>query len=126
MVRRIRLTVNEKRIQGSIDDRIFAVKNFKEISFVAIMISTIALPAVAFDRITTEALKGCHNYIWLKVPEFRDLPNAAVSVFPGIMEKTSVTVFWNVMWNDPNVRAAGNCVYANGKVIGFEDYTKIK
>lgn len=102
------------------------MKNFGPISCFAIIISIIPLPALAFDRITTEALKGCHDYIWFEIPEFKKLPNAAVSVFPGIMDKTSVTVFWNVMWNDPNVRAAGNCVYAKGKIIGFEDYTKIE
>lgn len=82
--------------------------------------------AQAFDRTTTDALLACHDYIWVEVPEFTDLPNAAVSVFPGIMGENSTTVFWNVMWDDPIVRAAGNCTVINGMVEGFEDYTKME
>ncbi|MDO6485130.1 hypothetical protein [Shimia thalassica] len=83
-------------------------------------------PAHAFDRATTNALKACHDYIWMEVPEFNKLPNAAVSVFPGVVNDNSITVFWNVMWDDPIVRAAGNCTSMNGVVEGFEDYTKIE
>lgn len=80
--------------------------------------------AQSFDRETVNALKACHDYVWSEVPEFKDLPNAAVSVFPGIIDGESITVFWNVMWDDPTVRAAGNCTSISGKVEGFEDYTK--
>jgi hypothetical protein len=83
-------------------------------------------PAHAFDRVTTEALKACHDYIWMEVTDFKELPNAAVSVFPGIIDEKSVTVFWNVMWDDPIVRAAGNCTVINSVVEGFEDYTKME
>ena len=62
----------------------------------------------------------------MEVPEFSELPNAAVSVFPGIFDENSITVFWNVMWDDPIVRAAGNCTVINSVVEGFEDYTKME
>lgn len=88
--------------------------------------SLVASPVAAqsFDRETVNALKACHDYVWFEIPDFKDLPNAAVSVFPGIMGEGSITVFWNVMWDDPIVRAAGNCTTIGGAVEGFEDYTK--
>lgn len=81
-----------------------------------------ALPVQAFDQLTTEALSLCHNYLW-EVPEYEALPNAAISVFPGILEDTVTIVFWNVYWDDPSVRAAGNCTIIEGSLEGFEDYT---
>jgi hypothetical protein len=86
---------------------------------------TSPLSAQSFDQETVNALKVCHDYVWFEVPDFKDLPNAAVSVYPGIVGDGSITVFWNVMWDDPTVRAAGNCTSINGKVEGFEDYTKL-
>ena len=94
----------------------------------ALMLSaflTFPLAAQSFDRETVNALKACHDYVWFQVPDFKDLPNAAVSVFPGITDESAITVFWNVMWDDPIVRAAGNCTTIGGKIEGFEDYTKI-
>lgn len=79
--------------------------------------------AHAFDRVTVNALKACHDYVW-DVPEFKDLPNAAISVYPGSMDDDRRVINWNVNWDDPNVRAAGNCTYIGGEVAGFEDYTK--
>jgi hypothetical protein len=102
------------------------MKSIKLVLSSAILIGTTAISASAFDRITTNALKACHDYIWSDIPEFNSLPNAAISVFPGLLDDTSVTVFWNVMWDEPTVRSAGNCVYAGDKIIGFEDYTKME
>ncbi len=82
-----------------------------------------ATSTMAFDRETTDGLKACHDYVW-SVPEFSDLPNAAISVFPGWLDDKTVVAFWNVYWDDPTVRAAGNCTVINGIVEGFEDYTK--
>ncbi len=79
--------------------------------------------AGAFDRITTDALRMCHDYIW-DTPEFKDLPNAAISVFPGSLDGNTIVVNWNVNWDQPTVRAAGNCTVINGTLEGFEDYTK--
>ncbi|MXU65058.1 hypothetical protein [Oceanomicrobium pacificus] len=84
---------------------------------------TLAAPALAFDRETTNALKLCHDYLW-DVPEFNGLPNAAISVFPASRDGNTVIVNWNVNWTDPDVRAAGNCTVIGGSVEGFEDYTK--
>lgn len=82
-----------------------------------------ATSAQAFDRQTTNALKACHDYVW-EVPEFKDLPNAAVSVFPGSENGNAIVVNWNVNWDQPTVRAAGNCTVIGGSVEGFEDYAK--
>ncbi len=75
----------------------------------------------AFDRQTTVALELCHSYLW-EVPEFADLPNAAISVFPGLFDDNTITVFWNVYWDDPMTRVAGNCTIVNGALEGFENY----
>ena len=91
------------------------------VAALGVALVAMAHPAFAFDRETVNALKACHDYVW-EVPEFVDLPNAAVSVWPGEMAETSTTVFWNVTWDDPAVKAAGICSYANGEVIGYEQY----
>ena len=77
----------------------------------------------AFDRATVHALKACHNYLW-DIPEFKDLPNAAISVFPGSVNKNEYVINWNVNWDKPNVAAGGNCQVVKGEVIGFEHYGK--
>ncbi|MCT8160033.1 hypothetical protein [Pseudoruegeria sp. SHC-113] len=79
--------------------------------------------AQAFDRQTTNALKTCHDYLW-QVPEFADLPNAAISVFPASENGDTIVVNWNVNWDQPTIQAAGNCTVIGGNVEGFEDYTK--
>lgn len=84
-----------------------------------------ATGAHAFDRQTTDALKLCHDYIW-DVPEFKDLPNAAISVFPHSENDDTIIVNWNVNWDQPTLRAAGNCTVIEGIVEGFEDYTKMQ
>ncbi len=43
-------------------------------------------PAFAFDRATINAIKACHDYVWFEVPVFKDLPNAAISAFPGSLD----------------------------------------
>ncbi|GGX67218.1 hypothetical protein GCM10007385_40380 [Tateyamaria omphalii] len=84
-------------------------------------VSFLTVPAHAFDRKTTEALRLCHDYLW-EVPEYADLPNAAISVFPGVFDDQSITVFWNIYWDAPTTRSAGNCTIINGTLEGFEDY----
>ncbi len=79
--------------------------------------------ACAFDRQTTNALKTCNHYIW-EVPEFKDLPNAAISVFPSSEDGDTIVVNWNVNCDQPTVRATGNGPVIGGNVEGFEDYTK--
>lgn len=79
--------------------------------------------AHAFDRVTVNALKACHDYVW-EVPEFKDLPNAAISVYPGSLDGDQRVINWNVNWDDPDVRAAGNCTYIGSEVVGFDDYAK--
>ncbi len=89
------------------------------------ILALIGVPAAAFDRQTTEALTACHDYVW-NVPHFSSLPNAAISVFPGWENENQYVVFWNVYWDDPRVRRAGNCTIKDGSVDGFEDYTEMK
>lgn len=84
-----------------------------------------ATNAQAFDRQATDALKLCHDYLWA-APEFKDLPNAAISVFPQSENDNTIIVNWNVSWDQPTVRAAGNCTIIDGAVEGFEDYTKMQ
>ena len=81
--------------------------------------------AQAFDRATTAAAKACHDHIW-EVPDFAQLPNAAISVWPSMVNEGTYVINWNVNWDDPTVRAAGNCTVKDDAVIGFEDYTKMK
>ena len=84
-----------------------------------------AVPAQAFDRATTNAAKTCHDYIWA-VPESKDLPNAAISVWPSSFDDVTYVINWNVNWDQPTVRAAGNCTVKGDAVIGYEDYAKMK
>lgn len=100
------------------------MKSIVTIATTCIALGASPVFAQAFDRETTNALQSCHDYLWSDVPEFKELPNAAISVFPGIMDGDTITVFWNVMWDDPTVRAAGNCTVIKGKIEGVEDYTK--
>lgn len=79
----------------------------------------------AFDRETVDALKACHDHVWFDVPEFKDMPNAAVSVWPSSEDGGTYVVFWNVSWDEPKVRAAGSCTVVDGKITAFEDYTKL-
>ena len=97
----------------------------KTFALALVLSLTGSLSALAFDRQTTDALRACHDHVW-DVPAFKDLPNAAVSVFPGIFEDGKIIVFWNVYWDDPTTRRAGNCTVINGTVKGFEDYTDMK
>ena len=50
--------------------------------FLALAATLVAVPAYAFDRETTQALQICQDYLW-EVPEYADMPNAAITVFPG-------------------------------------------
>lgn len=86
------------------------------------MLAASVSPSFAFDRKMTQALKACHDYLWFQVPEFTDLPNAAISVFPGIWGDDQYVVFWNVYWDDPTLREAGNCQVKGDEVVGFEHY----
>lgn len=81
-------------------------------------------PALSFDRKTLDATKACHDHVWFEIGEFKDLPNAAISAFPGSVDGETFVINWNVNWDDPRVRAAGNCTVTGNKVIAFEDYTK--
>lgn len=80
-----------------------------------------AAPAMAFDRETTDALKACHDYLW-EVPEFSELPNAALSVWPASSSDGVTKVYWVVDWTDPDIRAAGQCEYSGDEVIGYERF----
>ncbi|MEJ6398523.1 hypothetical protein [Yoonia sp. 208BN28-4] len=92
-----------------------------KLTLIGAALTALPLPSAAFDRDTVEALTACHNYVW-DVPEFVDLPNAAVSVWPGMVNDATMTIMWNVTWDDPMVKAAGICTYADGEVIGYEQY----
>ncbi len=62
--------------------------------------------------------------VWNEVPKFKDLPNAAISVYPGSLNNGIHVVNWNVNWDDPVVKAGGNCQIKGSEVIGFEDYSR--
>lgn len=99
------------------------MKKWVFLGFISLSFS--AAEVAAFDRETTDALKACHDYAW-SVDEYADLPNAAVSVYPLMTNDNVITTVWHIMWDDPVVRAAGNCTVIDGTVEGFEDYTKLK
>ena len=87
----------------------------------AAVLAATAGSAAAFDRETVDALKACHDYVWFEVPEFKDMPNAAVSVWPSSEDGGTFVVFWNVSWDEPKVRAAGSCTVVGGKITAFEE-----
>lgn len=82
---------------------------------------TAATIAFAFDRETTDALQACHDTLW-ELPEYADLPNAAISVWPGWINEDSIKVYWVVDWTDPDIQAAGQCVYADNEISGYERF----
>ena len=86
--------------------------------------ATMAQPAFSFYRNTINATKACHDYVWFEVQEFGKLPNVAISTFPGSVDNEIFVINWNVNWDEPITRAAGNCTVIDDKVVGFEDYTK--
>jgi hypothetical protein len=90
----------------------------------ALAAGSIARPTLAFDEATIDATKACHDHVWFQVPDFGDLPNAAISAYPGVIDGETYIIFWNVRWGDPMTRAAGECTVVNGVVDAFEDYTK--
>ncbi len=65
--------------------------------------------AFAFDSVTVDALKACHEYVWFEVPTFKDLWNAAVSVYPLSADGSQRTVNWNVNWDSLVIRAVATC-----------------
>ncbi|AXT27157.1 hypothetical protein D1823_11550 [Ruegeria sp. AD91A] len=95
----------------------------KSLVLSAVLVAS-ASTAFALDRQTTNALRACHDYLWNSVPAFSKLPNAAISVYPGSTNGNVITVNWNVSWDQPNIRAAGNCTVIDENVEGFEDYTQ--
>ncbi len=95
------------------------------VPFCVAILACVGSTAQAFDRATTNAAKACHDYIW-EVPEFAELPNAAISVWPSTVNEGTYVINWNVNWDNPTMRAAGNCTVRGSQVIGFEDYTKMK
>ncbi|TDL84924.1 hypothetical protein [Meridianimarinicoccus aquatilis] len=78
-----------------------------------------AMPAQAFDQRRTQVLTECHDYLW-DVPAFDELPNAAISVYSGLMDSNAIMVFWG----KPMLRAAGNCTIIDAALEGVEDYAR--
>lgn len=95
------------------------------IAAAAFVLAVSTVPSAAFDRETVDALKACHDHVWFEVPDYKDLPNAAVSVWPSSADGGTYVVFWNVSWDDPKVRAAGSCTVVGSKITAFEDYTEL-
>jgi hypothetical protein len=93
----------------------------KKVLTAGCLLTVTASAAVAFDRETTNALKACHDYVWA-VPDYAELPNAAISVWPANAGEGVQKVYWVVDWTDPNVRAAGQCEYVDGEVVGYEPF----
>ncbi|SHG82535.1 hypothetical protein [Marivita hallyeonensis] len=93
-------------------------RTFPIAGIVALSMTTAVL---AFDRQTTDALKACHDYLW-DVPEFAELPNAALSVWPASSNGGLTKIYWVVDWTDPDIRAAGQCEYSGDEVIGYERF----
>lgn len=91
----------------------------RTLSLGGIVAMSMTTAALAFDRETTDALKACHDYLW-DVPEFAELPNAALSVWPASSNNGQTKIYWVVDRTDPDIRAAGQCEYSGDEVIGYE------
>lgn len=86
-----------------------------------LVLASSANATYALDRQTTDALVACQNYVWA-IDKYSNLPNAAISVFPLTTDENSIITVWHIMWDDPMVRAAGNCTVIDGSVEDFENY----
>lgn len=95
----------------------------KKILSILAVFTLSATASHALERSVVDAAKACHDYLW-EVPKFKDLPNAAISVFPDEMDGDTIIINWNVRWDEPTVRAAGNCTVIRGEIEGYEDFTE--
>ena len=93
----------------------------KQVLGAGFLIAASSTVSYAFDRETTNALKACHDYVWA-VPDYVELPNAAISVWPANAGESVQKVYWVVDWTNPVVRTAGQCEYADGEVVGYEPF----
>ncbi len=76
-----------------------------------------AVPAMAFDCMTTDALIACHEHLY-EDAEFANLPNAAISVWPASVHDGAAKAYWVVDWTGPDIRTAGQCEIEDGNVTG--------
>lgn len=61
-----------------------------------------------------DQLKACHDTVW-QMDEFKDLPNAAVSVHLGGYDDKSFYAYWIIDWDD--LQVAGKCLMDRNKPI---------
>lgn len=78
-------------------------------------------PAVAgeFDQ----HVKACHDAAWA-LDEFKDIPNAGVSAYPGGYDDKIFYAYWIIDWDD--VQVAGKCTMElkTPKLLELSDFRK--
>lgn len=91
-----------------------------------LVVLAMSSPLSAMSRSTDQVVKACHDHVWFDVAAFKELPHAVISVNPGLFEGEKTIVFWAVRWDEPFVRAAGECTVIDSRVEAFVDYSKPK
>ncbi len=78
-------------------------------------------PAIAdeFDQ----HIKACHDAAWAQ-DEFKDIPNAGVSAYPGGYDDKTFYAYWIIDWDD--VQVAGKCMMKlkTPEVLKLSDFRK--
>jgi len=70
-----------------------------------------------------QLLKACHDAVW-EQGEFKDIPNAGISIVSGeVLPNGRTRVHWKVDWD--NNHARGTCVAEpNGNIFKFEVHSR--
>ncbi len=62
---------------------------------------------VAQADIVNAQVKACHDAVW-SLDEFKNIPNAGISAYPGGFDEKSFYAYWIVDWDD--LQVAGKCL----------------
>ena len=68
-------------------------------------------------------LKACHDAAWA-IDEFKTIPNAGVSAYPGGYDDNTFFAYWIIDWDD--VQVAGKCTMERKqpKILELTDFRK--
>ena len=87
------------------------------------VLMTLASAGTALAGEFDQHLKACHDAVWAR-DEFKDIPNAGVSAFPGGFDDDTFYAYWIVDWE--TVQVAGKCVMQRNTaaIIGITAFRK--
>lgn len=89
--------------------------------FAAVLLISTCGPAMAGDF--DQHVKACHDAAWTQ-EEFKDVPHAGVSAYPGGYDDKIFYAYWIIDWDD--IQVAGKCVMdlKTPKLLDVTDFRK--